>query len=234
MRQSVTVLVLAAVLLAGFGEGISAELDTNVEETHRQKFSNYYDYLKAGEANVIAAAPERAKREGSELLLKVGQGTWQKFVTRSCEPASWDNKYCFSHYLMASLPSRHLYVLAKGYSEESDTILVDDRTGQELVVGGFPMFGDDAQRFIVLFKDDSDQAAHAAIYQLTSTIPQLEWSGHQLPIPFEFIGEFRMLQWKGDEILLKIGSNNAAEKAHIGKIVKANDTWQFTLMPGTP
>lgn len=111
VRSSVLASVgVAALLACGAASGRANHGEAAVE-----------DALLASHANVPGSTDEQAqfvagdvaKRSGSRLKLKLGNGTWRTFENdRGCDPGVGPAS-CVSYKLAAHLRSRRLFIVAK-------------------------------------------------------------------------------------------------------------------------
>ena len=225
--------------LASFAQANETQqfADTRLEETHKERFDNYYKYLDAGEANVIALSGKRAKRAGTNLALTLAGGKSVTFVTRpTCVPnAKTAEEDCIFFHLMAAWPSRHFYLVHKGYWEGGELLLINDRDGQETILEGLPQFGPDKDRFLVLSAQGMDSSAAIRIYKFTDRGPVLEWDTDGFPI-FEYAVP-TMRQWTDTGISIEFRTYRSPKDYDVtghASLVREDGTWRLLLGSAAP
>ena len=138
--------------------GACASLDRGREDAElRALGAAAYDSAatRALEANVLAHAGARAKREGDALSLTTEHGGPVVLTNKpGCEDETEDN--CIFFTLAADLASRHAYVVAISFYEGSDFLLIDDRSGRRTQISGAPRFAPGEDALFVTIDNDGE------------------------------------------------------------------------------
>ncbi|MGE4064937.1 MAG: hypothetical protein AB7E79_16350 [Rhodospirillaceae bacterium] len=206
--------------------------DTTLAETHGRQNGDYYDYLALGEINVLAKAGGRARREETALILALGDGRTKTLQTRdNCLTPS--SKECTLYHLMALWPSRHAFLVHKGYYQGGDFLLIDDRDGQETVLTGLPIFGPDPSRFVVLTADAPGREANIEIYRIADGRPEREWSAGRLDDAQMMWRSLRFVGWDESGINVEVRgtvSDSAAQTSAKYLVAGHDGEWRVTRL----
>src|SRR6185312_2095026 len=100
------------------------------------------------ERRALALSHGRAERRGERLRLKLSGGRILTLRSRpeNCELDNVDR--CVNYRFIVDLPSRHAFLVDKGYYEGGDILLIDDTTGRSTILPGLPIFGPDSRELI--------------------------------------------------------------------------------------
>jgi len=129
---------------------------------------------------------------------------------------------------MAVWPSRNLYLVHRGYFEGGEYLLVDDRTGEQLVLTGVPEFAPDKKRFISINDEGMNgEESNIEIYRLTDdSLPVREWSARASGVALTFLS-MRLKEWVGEEIRLELLVGQSPAQG--ARLTKRGDDWQLSL-----
>ena len=118
-----------------------------------------------------------AKRDGGVLTLKLTNGK-TKVISDAKECADADREAsCVTYRLVGYIGDRHFIVHVMPY-ECSHVLLVNRRTGEEMILGGWPDLSPNKKRFAVTASGVGGECSFdnsVAIFSLTSDSPRLEW-----------------------------------------------------------
>ena len=132
------------------------------------------------EPQALALAGHNAQRAGDTLRLHLRSGREKVYRdTPACanDKADDPSPQCHQFKLLAHARDWGLYVVVKAYYEAAEYFLVDDTTGDEVVLRSFPLFSPSGMQVLVLNVED-DEAGHLAqIWRHAQNGFALDWSG---------------------------------------------------------
>lgn len=136
----------------------------------------------AMEKNALAASQGRASRQGEVLTLTraTGKPVTLRNHLKPCDGISEEPVGdCLRFNLVADLPSRHAYVVAKaGYEGCAELLLVDDRKGRQTTFADVPVFSPDDERLLIQNECEMDGSVsenHFEIWKRAGDGWALEW-----------------------------------------------------------
>jgi hypothetical protein len=123
--------------------------------------------LQKLESDVIVHSGQRAIRKKDSLVLALLAGAPVALTTQhNCAHPTAES--CVSYALVADLPSRHAYVVARNYFEGGDFLMIDDRTGKRVPLDGALFFSPDDQMFATVCNDVEFDCADVEIWDRTA------------------------------------------------------------------
>jgi len=185
------------------------------------------------EPAVLARTEGRAVRHGRVLLLSLESGKRMPFESpgdpkdMECESAALG--VCTYFTLIADLPSRHAFVVAELGYEYVDFRLVDDRTGQQLVLPGVPIFEPDGPKFLVICDAVNRSDRSIEVWRRDGDSGMREFRYNTSAETTLFETEF--VRWDGDKIVLTRtdGADEAQRAARRwpAELVREPGGWRF-------
>lgn len=203
------------------------------------------DYLNnpAMEKEALAASNGRATRRGATLLL---QRAGHKPVQRSdnkpaCddEGSRFDAAQCTRFTLVADLPARNAYLVARsGYEGCADLLLIDDRSGRETVFADVPVFSPDGQRLLIQNECEADGSAsdnHLEIWRRQNGGWVLEWrytdaEAYAADPTLKRLFRSNVVAWQGDHIVLTFINTETAQH-WTGTLDRQSGRWILAAGP---
>jgi hypothetical protein len=171
---------------------------------------------------------EVAKRDGGVLTLKLGDGK-TKVISDSKEcndPAQEDA--CVSHRLVGYIGDQQFMVHVAPY-ECGSVLLVNRRTGEETMLGGWPSLSPSKKRLVVTASSVAGECSPAyavAVFSLTSDSPRLEWQSAPPPD----LEDYDYDGWDGDDrVRLRVNDNGKHTSADLKLTAQG---WQLTRSSG--
>jgi len=133
--------------------------------------------VQAVESKALKMKDAHAIRRADALVLQLKSGKTKTFRNRpECRDQDQEAK-CQMYSLVVHASSRHVFVIAKICYESVEYLLVDDETGAEAILSGFPVFSPSGQRVLVLLMDDERIGFGIQIWHRRGPGFALEWSG---------------------------------------------------------
>lgn len=122
--------------------------------------------LQRLESGVLAHSGQRAVRRNDALVLALPGGAPVVLTTQhNCARPTAES--CVSYALVADLPSRHAYVVARNYFEGGDFLFIDDRSGRRVQLDGAPFFSPDDRMFATVCNDVEFDCADVQLWNRT-------------------------------------------------------------------
>ena len=124
----------------------------------------------------LAATQGRVRRQGLALLLAPAQGPAVRLT--STPPPDFKNDSASVRYVYrGSLPAAHQWVVQAWFWESDGTVLVDQRTGRQLLVYGWPAASPDGRYVLVASPGlgGGDQVNSLSLVGITADGPRLLW-----------------------------------------------------------
>ncbi len=126
------------------------------------------------EAARIAPYPDRVRREGDTLHLRLRDG---RETTLANPPGYCDGpEGCTVYSFEGHLAAANSYMVEVGYYEEGEYMAIDSRTGTEAKIGAVPHIDPSGTRFIAV--GTSEMAGELNGFEMWSPTfdgPQMEW-----------------------------------------------------------
>jgi hypothetical protein len=146
----------------------------------------------------IRASAGKARRTGSNLSLQLTTGKVIHLHDVDCgDTVATINTDCRHHYLAATLPILHAFVVIVGYYEGSDVLLIDDRTGHQTTLDSVPIFSPDGRSFLTI---DDDVAygndPEFEIWSRRGDAAAVVWSGQADGLDLHYTSDVR---WKNSD-----------------------------------
>jgi hypothetical protein len=120
---------------------------------------------------------EVAKRDGSVLTLKLGNGKAKVISdSKECNDPNQEDM-CITRRLVGYIEDRQFIVRVAPY-ECASLLLINRRTGEETTIGGWPSLSPNKKRFVVTSSAVSGECNPPygiAIFSLNDEQPRLEW-----------------------------------------------------------
>lgn len=124
----------------------------------------------------LTATQGRVRRQGLALLLTPAQGLVVRLA--STPPPDFKNDSASVRYVYrGSLPAAHQWVVQAWFWESDGTVLVDQRTGRQLLVYGWPAASLDG-RYVLATSPGlggGDQVNSLSLVEITAAGPRLLW-----------------------------------------------------------
>lgn len=118
----------------------------------------------------------QVRRQGLDLLLTPARGLVVRLT--STPPAEFKNNSTSVRYVYrGSLPGAHQWVVQAWFWESEGTVLVDQRTGSQLAVTGWPTASPDG-RYVLLTSPGlggGDEVNSISLVGITAAGPRLRW-----------------------------------------------------------
>ena len=124
----------------------------------------------------LAATQGRVRRQGRTLLLAPAQGPVVRLT--STPPPDFQNDSASVRYVYrGSLPAAHQWVVQAWFWESDGTVLVDQRTGRQLLVYGWPTASPDGRYVLVASPGlgGGDQVNSLSLVEITAAGPRRLW-----------------------------------------------------------
>lgn len=198
------VLVLAAAMLL-VGSACAGLRDEVVRENKlllSAELASDSDDLEAVqgiEVEALKAAGVDADRKGDSLIIRLAQGSVRIFKDRpECEKKNHEAK-CQKYKLIVHARSRGVFVVAKLYYESAEYILVDDTSGDETVLRGFPIFSPSGRYVLVLLMNDEKFGFAVQIWRRAGHKFVLDWQG--APNTDGMYTNYKFLSWPSENTI---------------------------------
>lgn len=122
--------------------------------------------------------PGRVRREGGELVLRIGDARGLGFADSppGTEPSAW-RRFTFHDYL----PGPGLYVLRVHYVNGSDFLLVEDRSGTQHRAEGPPVVSPDGARFATVGPAPAGSGSVLTVWRTQPGAVEPEWRAAPAP-----------------------------------------------------
>lgn len=156
--------------------------------------------IRAFEQKALATTGADAERQGNRLILHLKSGTEKIYENRpECEIQDKESK-CQMFALAAHANSQSTFVVAKLYYESSEYLLVDDVTGDETVLRGFPDFSPSGRHVLVLLMNDEQIGFAVQIWRRNGHKFILDWSGS--PYTEGSYTSYELVRWLNENIIV--------------------------------
>ena len=230
--------VRAAIFIASLLGAQAAHADRRLEDAQMNAAIAVEDETTktlALEPGVIAASHGRAKRDGANLILKIGHGPSLTLTddNSGCEPPKFDYGKCFRFTLIADLPSRHAYIVADSYYEGGKTELIDDRTGTRTLFSQIPRFSPDGGLLLVFSNSDAGDGGLIQLWRRQSDRIAKEWEISQNEIRQLGYYKTALIGWQQDAIQLDMstpGTADGPETHRPATLARDNSGWHLTVI----
>jgi hypothetical protein len=203
-------------------------------ELVRPKDCNDACVARIQETRILANVAGRAKRDGSNLTLKLVNAQ-QLVMTDQPEACEKGPDGCEIYVLMAAVPRSHAFVIQKFYYEGSDFFLIDDRNGQRTMLNGMPTFSPSGTEFLVApFSDANDVGNNnLEIWHRQNDKWAVEWAH-----PFESVYEedpslkelyvTHVVRWDRNRIALSLSTERDPGHPWAGTLTREDDGWRLS------
>ena len=190
----------------------------------------------AMEKNALAASQGRATRNGEALLLRLAGSKPLRLASNTppcADTIDLPVDACLQYSLVADLPSRHAYLVAKsGYEGCADLLLIDDRSGRRTNFADVPVFSPDGERLLIQNECEADGSAsnnHLEIWRRQSDRWVLEWAytdeqAYAADPALKSIFRSHVLSWQGDRIALTFSDSDLA-RHWSGTLTRRDGHW---------
>ena len=200
------------------------------------------------EPGALAAAGGRVKRAGPVLTFDLANGSEGiRLEDRTDCKAVMKASDCQQFFLVAALPSRHCYIVAKGHYEGTAYLLIDDRTGKGSAFPGPPRFAAKGNAILVLNNNELADGPAIEIWTRDAeggTV--LEWlhpiDGDEVAkvdrrASFDTVPQaIELTHWAGDRIdlVLRYPAINDRKPVRVkARISRVKGAWQFAVLAPT-
>jgi hypothetical protein len=175
---------LRAAMCATFLFAVPASANRASEDAALARARTGYLNSRSMEADAIAVARGRVIRSHAVLTLALAERKPLRLINtkRACSDSDpqFDASGCTRYELVAALPTRRAYLVAKGgYEGCADLLLIDDRSGRQSALAEVPVFSPDGERLLIQNECEADRSAsdnHLEIWRRQRDGWVLEWA----------------------------------------------------------
>lgn len=162
----------------------------------RQVFSE----IPAIELRAFDAAGGAAIRNGDRLTLRTGSGQVKTYDDRPGCKSDTNVSECRGYRLVAYARSRGVFVVAVLYYEALRFLLVDDASGDQTMLRGFPNFSPGGDYVVVLLMNDTQLGFAVQIWRRSTSKFVLDWSGSPYHAGMAYTN-YRLIRWDTDRTI---------------------------------
>lgn len=189
------------------------------------------------EADALAAAHGRAVRKGDGLSLNLANRPTVTLADNGAACADDNAVDCVRFTLVADLPSRHAYLVAKSYYEGcADLLLIDDRSGRQSTLADVPVFSPDGERLLIQNECEADGSAsdnHLEIWRRQRDGWILEWAytdqqAYAADKSLQNVFLSNVVSWQNDRITMTFidrAYGEVPERRWLGALSRIHGRW---------
>lgn len=144
----------------------------------------------------IASSNGRAVRIDDKLMLELtsaGEKVYQDFPQCRIET---EEAHCQTYRLVAYLDRVDAILVAHFFYEDLQFILIDNKSGHETNLDGFPIFSPSGKYALVLVQNDMEVGSEIQIWERKNDALSLAWQG--APNTDGFYTEYNLEDWQQD------------------------------------
>lgn len=189
--------------------------------------------LQAGETEALSAADGSADRDGGRLTFHTRSGVAKSYDDRpGCSPSA-DDSACQTYRLIAYACSRGVFVTARLFYEHVEYLLIDDATGAETTLRGFPIFSPSGNHVLVLLMNDEELGFAVQIWRRQGSTFVLDWQGS--PAAEGLYTSYTLVDWASEhEIDIRSETNFGQSRPLVIKTISLRQAprgWDFEIRP---
>jgi hypothetical protein len=155
--------------------------------------------LSALESKALKLSNVDAVRQGGQLTLHLSSGDTKRYVDNpACQTPGLESK-CQKYRLIVHAQSRGVFIIAKLYYESVEYLLVDDGSGDETVVRGFPHFSPSGKHVVVLLMNDEQLGFAVQVWRREGHKFILDWSGS--PYAEGMYTSYNLVGWPSEDTI---------------------------------
>jgi hypothetical protein len=146
----------------------------------------------------LASGGTGARRDGDGLTLRLQGGAERVFRDKPECRSVEQEAHCQTFIFIAHLGSQHLFVVEQSFYEGADYLLIDDRSGQQISIAGFPFFSPTG-RYILQITPDNNGDDPLVVWRRQGDRFVRDWSGSLAP--FGVDPDYELDAWPTDDSL---------------------------------
>ncbi|MET4108352.1 hypothetical protein [Hymenobacter sp. UYP22] len=150
---------------------------STAEAFNQQPGNGLPEMVNQPDTEPLPSTQGKVRRQGLDLFLRPLRGNEVKLSSSPDEQFLLQNSGAVRYIYWGSLPAAHQWVVRAWYHESDGTVLVDQRTGQQLEVVGTPATSADG-RFVLLTSPGlggGDQVNALSFVEIEDAGPRLVW-----------------------------------------------------------
>jgi hypothetical protein len=199
-RHRVQIGLAAAIVL--MADGTSAAPLQDVERSTLQSAqavdNTTPDDKRAVEAETLKQPGIGARRDGDRLTLRLSNRAERILRDKpECRTVAQEAR-CETYIFIVHARSQHLFVVAHGFYESVEYLLIDDRSGQQSVIDGFPIFSPSG-RYVLQITPDNSDGDPLVLWRRSGRRFVRAWAGSLAPFGVE--PDYELVDWPTDSRL---------------------------------
>lgn len=156
-----------------------------------------FPVIRSNEAQALASAGAAASRQGDRLRLRMRSGAAKVYRDSPECRNPLQEAECVTYWLVAHALSRGIFVLAQMFYEALAFVLVNDASGAQTNLNGFPYFSPSGQRALVLVQSAMTGDLEIQVWRRQGPRFTKEWDGSPY-VASEGWLTYKFLRWTGD------------------------------------